>query len=70
MLYLTVLAGFARLVAGGEVLKRGAVSLSERLGVSPLLVGLTVVGFGTSTPDLVTGLNAALPVRRESRSVT
>lgn len=38
---------------------RGAVALATRLGVSPLLVGLTVVGFGTSTPELVTSLQAA-----------
>lgn len=46
-------------MAGGEALVRGAVALAERLGVSPLLVGLTVVGFGTSTPELVTSLQAA-----------
>ena len=38
---------------------RGAVALASRLGVSPLLIGLTVVGFGTSTPELVTSLQAA-----------
>ncbi len=59
MLYLFILAGFVLLMAGGEVLVRGAVALAARLGVSPLLVGLTVVGFGTSTPELVTSLDAA-----------
>jgi cation:H+ antiporter len=44
--------GFALLVAGGELLVRGAVRLAERLGLSPMLIGLTVVGMGTSTPEL------------------
>ncbi|TDL79580.1 calcium/sodium antiporter [Palleronia sediminis] len=59
MTFLFLVLGFALLVGGGELLVRGAVALSERLGVSPLLIGLTVVGFGTSTPELVTSLQAA-----------
>lgn len=51
--------GFVLLVAGGESLVRGAVVIAERLGISPLLIGLTLVGFGTSTPELVTSLQAA-----------
>lgn len=47
------------LTAGGDLLVRGAVGAARSLGVSPLLVGLTVVGFGTSTPELVTSLTAA-----------
>jgi cation:H+ antiporter len=42
------------------MLVRGAVRLAERLGMSPLLIGLTLVGFGTSTPELVTSVQAAL----------
>lgn len=38
---------------------RGAVSVASRLGVSPLLIALMLVGFGTSTPELVTSLQAA-----------
>lgn len=60
MVYLQLALGFALLVAGGEALVRGAVSVASRLGVSPLLIGLTLVGFGTSTPELVTSLQAAL----------
>jgi cation:H+ antiporter len=60
MLFLTLALGLVLLVAGGESLVRGAVALSTRLGVSPLVIGLTVVGFGTSTPELVTSLQAAL----------
>jgi cation:H+ antiporter len=52
--------GFIMLVAGGELLVRGAVRFAERLGMSPLLIGLTLVGFGTSTPELVTSVQAAL----------
>ena len=59
MLTLQLLLGLVLLVAGGETLVRGAVALAARLGVSPLLIGLTVVGFGTSTPELVTSLQAA-----------
>jgi cation:H+ antiporter len=48
------------LLAGGELLVRGAVASAKSLGVSPLLIGLTLVGFGTSTPELVTSVTAAL----------
>ncbi|WP_093972448.1 calcium/sodium antiporter [Boseongicola aestuarii] len=58
--YLQLILGFALLVAGGEALVRGAVAVASRFGVSPLLIGLTLVGFGTSTPELVTSLQAAL----------
>ena len=59
MVYLQLFLGFALLVAGGEALVRGAVSVAVRFGVSPHLIGLTLVGFGTSTPELVTSLQAA-----------
>ncbi|PRY92857.1 cation:H+ antiporter [Hasllibacter halocynthiae] len=59
MVYLTVALGLVLLLGGGEALVRGAVALAARLGVSPLMIGLTVVGFGTSTPELVTSLQAA-----------
>lgn len=58
--YLQLIIGFALLVAGGEALVRGAVSVATRFGVSPLLIGLTLVGFGTSAPELVTSIQAAL----------
>ncbi|SMH52154.1 calcium/sodium antiporter [Maritimibacter sp. HL-12] len=59
MTFVFIIAGLVLLVAGGDILVRGAVTLATRLGISPLLVGLTVVGFGTSTPELVTSLDAA-----------
>lgn len=51
--------GLVLLFLGGEGLVRGASSLALRLGLSPLAVGLTVVAFGTSTPELVVSLDAA-----------
>jgi len=53
-------AGFALLVIGGELLVRGSVRTAECFNVSPLLIGITLVGFGTSTPELVTSVQAAL----------
>ncbi len=53
-------AGFVLLLVGGESLVRGSVGAARRLGVSPLLIGLTLVGFGTSTPELLTSVQAAL----------
>ncbi|MFD3190757.1 calcium/sodium antiporter [Sedimentitalea sp. HM32M-2] len=55
-----LIAGFAGLVVGGDLLVRGAVVLARRLGISPMVIGLTLVGFGTSMPELVTSLQAAL----------
>ena len=57
---LFVLGGLLGLVLGGEYLVRGAVALAQRVGLSPLVIGLTVVGFGTSTPELVTSVQAAM----------
>ena len=59
-IYGSILFGLFLLVLGGELLVRGAVSSARTLGVSPLLIGLTLVGFGTSTPELVTSVTAAL----------
>ncbi len=59
MTILFLFAGLALLAVGGDVLVRGAVAVANRMGVSPLLAGLTIVGFGTSTPELVTSLFAA-----------
>ena len=52
--------GLAALLLGGDALVRGAVGVARRFGVSPLVIGLTLVGFGTSAPELVTSLSAAL----------
>jgi cation:H+ antiporter len=55
-----LLAGLALLYFGAEGLVRGSASLALRLGLSPLVVGLTVVAFGTSSPELMVSLRAAL----------
>jgi len=61
MLYgLSLLTGIALLTLGGESLIRGAVAGARRVGVSPLLTGLVVVGFGTSAPELVVSIDAAI----------
>ncbi|ETX26530.1 calcium/sodium antiporter [Roseivivax isoporae] len=59
-IWLPLIGGLVLLVAGGELLVRGAVQVATGLGVSPLVIGLTLVGFGTSTPELVTSVQAAL----------
>lgn len=59
MIYLLLVLGLGLLVVGGDFLVRGAVALATRSGVSPLMIGLTLVGFGTSTPELITSLQAA-----------
>lgn len=60
MTYLFFLLGLALLVAGAEGFVRGASSIALRLGISPLLIGLTLVGFGTSAPELVISIDAIL----------
>jgi cation:H+ antiporter len=55
-----VLAGLALLVLAGDALVRGAVNLSLRLGIPALIVGLTVVAFGTSAPELLVSVQAVL----------
>ncbi len=51
--------GFVLLIAGAELLVRGASKLAIAMGISPLVVGLTVVAYGTSSPELAVTLNAA-----------
>jgi cation:H+ antiporter len=57
---LMLIGSLAVLTLGAEVLVRGAASLAKRLGLSSFFIGLTIVGFGTSTPELGTGITAAL----------
>ena len=58
--YLLLIVGFALLVGGGELLVRGAVRIAEHFRLSPMLIGLTVVGLGTSMPELAASVQAAL----------
>ncbi len=57
---LLVIVGMGFLFGGGELLVRGAVSAARRFGVSELVIGLTIVGFATSTPELLVSVQAAL----------
>ncbi|RJG11917.1 sodium:calcium antiporter [Pseudomonas cavernicola] len=55
-----LLAGLLLLVAGAELLVRGAAKLAAQLGIPPLIIGLTVVAFGTSAPETAVSVQAAL----------
>ena len=55
-----MLVGLVLLIAGGELLVRGAVRIAEHLRLSPMLIGLTVVGMGTSMPELAASVQASL----------
>jgi cation:H+ antiporter len=57
---LLLLLGVALLTCGGEALIRGSLAAAKRLGISPLLSGLVIVGFGTSAPELVVSVEAAV----------
>lgn len=54
------LVGIVLIVAGANFLTDGAAALARRFGLSPLMVGLTIVAFGTSAPELVVSLTSAL----------
>ena len=60
MEYLFLILGLVALVVGGEFLVRGAVAIAYRYKLSPLVVGMTIVSFGTSAPELLVSLQAAL----------
>lgn len=59
MTYLLIISGLLLLVIGGDVFVRGSVKLARILNISPMLIGITLVGFGTSTPELITSIQAA-----------
>lgn len=58
MMYIELFGGLTYLLLGGDLLVRGAVALARQANVSPLVVGLTVVAFGTSAPELCISLAA------------
>ena len=60
MSFLFILAGLGLLVVGGNLLLKAAVSVSLRLSIPKIVVGMTVVSFATSLPELVVSINAAL----------
>lgn len=54
------ITGFVLLLFGAEYLVRGAVALARRLDVSPMIIGMTIVAYGTTAPELVVSLQAAI----------
>lgn len=60
MAYLQLIGGLIVLVAGGELLVRGSVSIARHFRVPTVVIGLTVVAFGTSAPELVVSLDAVV----------
>ncbi|MCF7203719.1 calcium/sodium antiporter [Pseudomonas oligotrophica] len=59
MTFVYLVAGLVLLVVGAEVLVRGAARLAAQFGISPLIIGLTVVAFGTSAPETAVSVQAA-----------
>ena len=60
MMYVYLAGGLVILLVAGDLLVRGAIGIAERFGIPPIIIGLTVVAFGTSAPELVISLKAAL----------
>jgi cation:H+ antiporter len=60
LIYLVFVGGLVLLVGGAELLIRGSVVAAQRLRLSPLIIGVVLVGFGTSSPELVASVTAAL----------
>ncbi len=60
MTFVYLIAGLVLLVAGAEVLVRGAAKLAAQFGIPPLVIGLTVVAFGTSAPETAVSIQASL----------
>ena len=58
--WMYLVAGLVVLVAGAELLVRGASRLALRFGISPLVIGLTVVAFGTSSPEMAVSVRSGL----------
>ena len=60
LVYFILITGLALLLTGGDWLVRGAVGLAAKLAIPPVIVGLTIVALGTSAPELVISVDAAL----------
>ena len=60
MMALSLLAGFGLLLLGGELLVRGSVGIAMKLRISRVVIGLTLVAFATSAPELIVSVVAAL----------
>lgn len=60
MVYLLFIIGFTLLFFGGKYLVEGSVSFARDLNISPFIIGIVLVGFGTSAPELITCIKAVL----------
>ncbi|QDE29782.1 calcium/sodium antiporter [Shewanella polaris] len=60
LIALSIIGGFIILTFGAEALVRGASAIALRLGIAPLIIGLTIVAFGTSAPELAVSVKSAL----------
>jgi len=59
-MYFWLILGLATLIVGGEFLVRGAVGIAKKFHISTLVIGMTVISFGTSAPELMVSLDAAM----------
>ena len=60
MSFLWIVLGFVLLVKGGDYLVKGSVSIARKAHLSSMIIGMTVIGFGTSAPEMLVSLNAAM----------
>lgn len=60
MSFLWIVLGFVLLVKGGDYLVKGSVSIARKAHLSSMVIGMTVIGFGTSAPEMLVSLNAAM----------
>ena len=60
MTYILLILGFVMLLGGAELLVRGAVALAKSFNISKLVMGMTIVAFGTSSPELIVSINASV----------
>ncbi len=60
MVYFFLVLGLATLIVSGEFLVKGAVGIAKKLHISTLVIGMTVISFGTSAPELIVSIKAAL----------
>lgn len=60
MMYVLLISGLATLIVGGEFLVRGAVGIAKKAQISTLVIGMTVISFGTSAPELFVSIDAAM----------
>jgi cation:H+ antiporter len=56
----TILAGFIRLIWSADLVVDGAASIAENMGMSPIIIGVTIVSLGTSAPEVLVSLNASV----------